>query len=70
MKAMGHTPDGDTDFFDSVIGVLQGDRLTPYLFIICLDYVLQMSKDLIKENGFMLEKASRQYPAETKTNAD
>ena len=32
--------DGDTDFFDIIAGVLQGDTLAPYLFIICLDYVL------------------------------
>ena len=36
-----------------------------------LDYVLQMSIDLIKENGFTLKKAkSRQYPAKTMTDAD
>ena len=35
-------PDRDTDYFDIVAGVLQGDTLDPYLFIICLDYVLRM----------------------------
>ena len=40
MKAKVHSPDGDTGFFDIVAGVLQGDTLAPYLFIICLDYVL------------------------------
>ena len=34
------SPDRDTDYFDIVAGVLQGDTLAPYLFIICLDYVL------------------------------
>ena len=34
--------DGDTDYFDIVAGVLQGDTLAPYLFIICLDYVLRI----------------------------
>ena len=28
------SPDGDTDYFDIVAGVLQGDTLAPYLFII------------------------------------
>ena len=42
--------DGDTDFFDVVAGVLQGATLALYLFLICLDYALQTSIDLIKEN--------------------
>ena len=33
--------DGDTDYFDIVAGVLQGDTLAPYLFIISLEYVLR-----------------------------
>ena len=36
-KAMFHSPDGDTDFFDIVTEVFQRDTLEPYLFIICLD---------------------------------
>ena len=43
---------GDTDYFDIVAGVLPEDTLAPYLFIICLDYVLRMFKDLMKENNF------------------
>ena len=45
--------DGDTDFFDIVARDLLGDTLASYLFIICLDYVLQMLIDLMKENGFI-----------------
>ena len=41
------TPDGDTEYFDIVAGVLQVDTLAPYLFIICLDYVLRTSIDKI-----------------------
>ena len=45
--------------------------LAPYLFIICLDYVLRTSIDKIKENGFELtKKRSRRYPATTITDAD
>ena len=45
--------------------------LAPYLFIICLDYVLRTSIDKIKENGFKLtKKRSRRYPAKTITDAD
>ena len=34
----------------AVAGVLQGDTLSPYLFIICLDYVLRTSINKIREN--------------------
>ena len=51
-KVKVRSPDGDTEYFDIVAGVLQGDTLAPYLFIICLDYVLRTSIDKIRENGF------------------
>ena len=55
---------GDTDFFNIVAGVLQGDTLTPYLFILCQDNVLRTVTYLMKENGFTLEKVRRRrYPA-------
>ena len=63
--------DGDTEYFDIVAGVLQGDTLAPYLFIICLDYVLRTSIDKIRENGFELTKRrSKRYPAKTISDAD
>ena len=61
---------GDTDYLDIVAGVLQRDTLAPYLFIICLDYVLRTSIDKMKESGFKLTKErSRRYPAQTITDA-
>ena len=39
-RAMVHSSDGDSDFFDIVTGVLQGDTLAPFLVIICLYYIL------------------------------
>ena len=58
-------------YFVIVAGVLQGDTLAPYLFIICLDCVLRTSIDKIRENGFKLtKKRSRRYPAKTITDAD
>ena len=48
--------EGNTDYFEIVAGVLQGDSLAPYLFIICLDYVLRTSINKIKENGFKKQK--------------
>ena len=35
------SPDGETEHFNIVAGVLQGDTLAPYLFIIILDYVMR-----------------------------
>ena len=65
------SPDGDTETFDILAGVLQGDTLAPFLFIICLDYVLRTSIDESKELGFTLQKArGRRYPAEIITDAD
>ena len=55
-KVKVRSPDGDTDFFDFIAGFLQGDTLGVYLFIICLDYILRTSIDIIKENGFTLKK--------------
>ena len=43
-KVKVRSPDGDTEYFDIVAGVLQGDTLVPYLFIICLDYVLRTGR--------------------------
>ena len=63
--------DRNTAFFDIIVVVLLGDTLAPYLFIICLDYVLWTLIDLMKENGISLEKArSRWYPAQTMTDTD
>ena len=49
-------PDRDTDYFDIVAGVLQGDTLAPYLFIICLDYVLRISIDKMKKKTVSREQ--------------
>ena len=70
-KVKVRSSDGDTEYFDMVAGVLQGDTLAPYLFIICLDYVLRTLIDKIRENGFELtKKRSRRYPAKTITDAN
>ena len=50
MKVKVLSPDGNTDYFDIVAGV----------FIICLDYTLRTSIDLMKENCFKLAKEKKQ----------
>ena len=44
-RSMVRSPDGDTMFFDITAGVLQRDTLAPFIFIICLDYVLRKAID-------------------------
>ena len=70
-KVKVRSPDGDTEYFSIVAGELQGGTLSPYLFIIYLDYVLRTSIHKIRENGFELtKKRSRRYPAKTITDVD
>ena len=65
------SPDGDTDYFEIVAGVLQEDTLAPYLYIISLDYVLITSIDKIKETvSSWQRKEAEGYPAKTITDAD
>ena len=65
-KVKVRSPDGDTEYFDIVAGVLQGDTLAPYLFIICLDYVLRTSIDKIRE----MASSWLREEAKTITDAD
>ena len=68
---MVRSPNGITDFFEIVTGILQGETLASYMFIICQDYALQKFIDLMKGNGFLLKKTrSGQYPTETMTDTD
>ena len=70
-KVKVRSPNGDTDYFELVVGVLQGGTLAPYLIIICLHYVLKTSICLMKYNGFKLAKErSRIYPTQTSTDMD
>ena len=49
--------DGETEPFQATSGVLQGDTLAPYLFIIVMDYALQKAMQGREEElGFCLKK--------------
>ena len=64
------SPDGDR-LLRHCSRSTQGDTQAPYLFTICLDYVLRTSIDKIKENSFELtKKRSRRYSGKTITDAD
>ena len=71
MKVKIPSPDGNSDYFDIVASVMLEDTLSSYQFIICQDYVLRTSIDLMKENCFKLAKErSQRYPNQTITDAD
>ena len=62
-RSMVSSPDGDTPYFEITTGVLQGDTLAPFLFIIYLDYILKTSLDNNRELGFTLtERKSIRNP--------
>ena len=65
-KAKVVTGDGETELFDILAGVLQGDTLAPYLFIIVVDYIMTTAIDESQlEPGFTLKPArSRRVRAE------
>ena len=65
------SPDGETEAFDICAGILQGDTLAPFLFIIVLDYVLRMSVDKINDNGLEIHpRKSSRNPAVHLTDTD
>ena len=63
------TIDGLTDFFKTLLGVLQGDTLAPFLFIIVLDYVLRNC--MCVDNGLtIIPRQSRRVPGVKVTDLD
>ena len=67
---MVRSPDCDTDLFVHITGLLNGDALAPYMYIICGDLILSSSVDLIKEDSFTQKRQKRRYLAETMSDAD
>ena len=45
IKAKVFPSDGETELFDILTGVAQGDTLAPYLFVTVLDNALRMAID-------------------------
>ena len=66
------TPDGPTDEFKIHSGVLQGDTLAPYIFVIMLDYALRQAIDGREDElGFQLvRRQSRQKGPVVVTDLD
>jgi hypothetical protein len=68
-KASVKINDTTTDFFDLGVGVLQGDTLAPYLFVIVVDWILRNGID--ETLGFKtVERRSSRYPAKYLSDLD
>ena len=50
------SPDGHTEFFQILDGVLQGNTLAPYLFNIALDYATRQAAFNESNLGFILDR--------------
>ena len=64
------TPDGDTEFFRILAGVLQGDTLSPFLFIIALDYALREATRETHTGFTLTTRQSSRHPATYITDTD
>ena len=64
------TEDGLTEAFHILAGVLQGDTLAPYLFVITVDYIMLKATEN-DDFGFTLHsRRSRRYPEIKVTDTD
>ena len=66
------SPDGETESFNILAGVLQGDTLAPYLFVIALDYAMRKAiTGKEEELGFQLaRRQSRRIGPRVLTDLD
>ena len=66
------SPDEETEFFNILAGVLQGNTPAPYLFAIIIDYVMRSAINGMEvELGFQLHpRKSRRVPATYLTDLD
>ena len=70
-EAIVCSPGGETDFFAFHAGVLQGDTLAPFVFIIALDYAMRSAIEGYEDLGFTLtERRSRRSAAVMITDTD
>ena len=54
LQAKVVTPDGETDLFNITAGVMQGDTLAPFLFVIVLDFALRRQLTARKRTTVLL----------------
>ena len=66
------SPDGETEMFDITAGVLQGDTLAPFLFVVVLDYALRKALTGREEDlGFTITpRKSSRHPKKVLADLD
>ena len=66
------TPNGDSEEFDILAGVMQGDTPAPFVFVIVLDYALRKAINGREQDlGLTLTpRRSRRHPAVVLTDLD
>ena len=69
ISAVVLTPDGESTNFNINTGVLQGDPLAPYLFIVVLDYALRTAIDE-REGLTLTRRRSSRHPASHLSDLD
>ena len=70
-KAKVIITDSETNVFQIVAGILQGNTLAPFLFIIVLDYILRITLEVNNNKGLLIKpRGSRRHPAKYITDLD
>ena len=65
------SPDGSTKQFVTTAGILQGDTLAPFLFVIVVDYILRQSIDCLDSKGLGIKPTqSRRLKSKHLTDLD
>ena len=67
-RAVVLSQDGETDAFEILAGVLQGDTLTPYLFILDLDFVMKVAIENDEEKPWFTVISRKKPEASCKGN--
>ena len=57
------SPDGETKPFDIKAGILQGDTLAPFLFIMVVDNILRVSLDTQKRERIASQSQDQLLPS-------
>ncbi|CAI9720774.1 Hypothetical predicted protein [Octopus vulgaris] len=55
-RARVMSSNGEMEFFHIPPGVLQGDTLAPYMFVIVLDYAMQQAINKYEDLGFIIDR--------------